>query len=158
MSRLFERFILEYYIKEFPEINASAPQIPWALDDGIKTMLPIMQSDITLETKDESKALIIDAKYYSRNTQVRHDTHSIHSANLYQIFSYVKNMAANSNNNYRDVSGLLLYARTEDTVQPDASFQMSGNSISVKTLDLNCDFREISTQLNDIGNFLLEKG
>ena len=29
---------------------------------------------------------------------------------------------------------------------------MSGNRISVKTLDLNCDFREIARQLNAIAD------
>ena len=29
---------------------------------------------------------------------------------------------------------------------------MSGNKISVKTLDLNCDFSEIAAQLNTIAN------
>ena len=37
MNRLYEKFILEYYIKEHPEIKASASQIPWALDDGVGT-------------------------------------------------------------------------------------------------------------------------
>lgn len=35
MSRLYEKFILEYYRKEHPEISANASQIPWQLDDGI---------------------------------------------------------------------------------------------------------------------------
>ena len=29
-------------------------------------------------------------------------------------------------------------------------YRMSGNKISVRTLDLNCDFSEIATQLNKI--------
>ena len=35
---------------------------------------------------------------------------------------------------------MLLYAATDETIQPDSSYQMSGNKISVKTLDLNRDF------------------
>ena len=63
MCRLYEKFILEYYNKTFPELTVKASQIPWALDDGQGTMLPVMQSDITL-SKDKN-VLIIDAKYYS---------------------------------------------------------------------------------------------
>ncbi len=48
------------------------------------------------------------------------------------------------------VSGMLLYARTDEAVQPDNSYQMSGNKISVKTLDLNLEFDEIRKQLNKI--------
>ena len=40
MCRLYEKFILEYYRKEHPEIIANASQIPWQLDDGIGSMLP----------------------------------------------------------------------------------------------------------------------
>ena len=41
MCRLYEKFILEYYRKEHPEIIANASQIPWQLDDGIGSMLPV---------------------------------------------------------------------------------------------------------------------
>ena len=45
---------------------------------------------------------------------------------------------------------MLLYAATDEANQPDNSYQMSGNKISVKTLDLNRNYLEIATQLNDI--------
>lgn len=146
MSRLYEKFILEYYRKEHPEIHASASQIPWALDDRINFMLPTMQSDIMLSSNETT--LIIDAKYYSRTTQVQYDVHTLHSGNLYQIFTYVKNKAESGG----DVSGMLLYAKTDETILPDAVYQMSGNKISVRTLDLDCSFSEIAKQLDDIVN------
>jgi len=148
MCRLYEKFILEYYSKKFPELNVSASQIPWALDDGIGTMLPIMQSDITLSRGNE--VLIIDAKYYSHTTQVQYDVHTLHSGNLYQIFTYVKNKDTQFGNKPHTVSGMLLYARSDETIQPDNEYQMSGNKISVRTLDLNCEFPVIAAQLNKI--------
>lgn len=45
---------------------------------------------------------------------------------------------------------MLLYARTDENIQPDNVYMMSGNKISVKTLNLNCDFLEIAAQLDDI--------
>lgn len=42
MSRLYEKFILEYYAKECPQVKATASQIPWALDDGVGTLLPVI--------------------------------------------------------------------------------------------------------------------
>ena len=92
MCRLYEKFILEYYRKEHPEIIANASQIPWQLDDGIGSMLPVMQTDIMLSYQE--KILIIDAKYYGNTTQTRFGTHTLHSGNLYQIFTYVKNKEA----------------------------------------------------------------
>jgi 5-methylcytosine-specific restriction enzyme subunit McrC len=72
-----------------------------ALDDGIGTMLPVMQSDIHLQ---------------------RGNT----------------------------VSGMLLYAKTEEEIQPDNVYQMHGSQISVKTLDLNLPFVEIAAQMDRI--------
>jgi len=48
------------------------------------------------------------------------------------------------------VSGLLLYARTDETIQPNNSYMMSGNKISVRTLDLSCQFSEIVSQSDSI--------
>lgn len=33
MNRLYEKFILEYYAKECPQVTATASQIQWALGD-----------------------------------------------------------------------------------------------------------------------------
>ncbi len=149
MSRLYEKFILEYYRKKFPELTPSASQIRWVLDDGFDEMLPDMQSDIMLTERNLNRVLIIDAKYYAHNTQTQYDTRSVHSNNLYQIFTYVKNKAMDLGNAY-EVSGLLLYARTDESVQPKVLYRMSGNTIGVKTLDLNCEFSEIAGQLDAI--------
>lgn len=148
MCRLYEKFILEYYRKEYPEITANASQIPWQLDDGIGTMLPVMQTDIMLSY--EEKVLIIDAKYYAHTMQSRFDTHTLHSSNLYQLFTYVKNKEVELATQPHEVSGMLLYAKTDETVLPNNSYMMSGNKISVKTLDLDCDFSHIAYQLNRI--------
>lgn len=144
--RLYEKFILEYYKKHYPQTKPRAAQIGWALDDGISTMLPTMQSDIMLTHGD--KTLIIDAKHREQTTQMRYNAHTIHSDNLYQIFTYVKNKAAAGG----EVSGMLLYARTDQEIQPDHTYMMSGNRISVKTLDLNREFSEIARQLNAIAD------
>lgn len=148
MCRLYEKFILEYYRKEYPEITANASQIPWQLDGGIGTMLPVMQTDIMLTY--EEKVLIIDAKYYAHTTQSRFDTHTLHSSNLYQLFTYVKNKEVELATQPHEVSGMLLYARTDETVLPNNSYMMSGNKISVKTLDLDCDISKIAYQLNKV--------
>lgn len=150
MCRLYEKFILEYYSQEYPMLTVKASQIPWALDDGIGTMLPVMQSDIMLSKG--STVLIIDAKYYAHTMQTQYDVQTLHSNNMYQIFTYVKNKSVEFGEREHTVSGMLLYARTEETIQPDNVYQMSGNQISVKTLDLNCKFSEIKTQLNRIAD------
>lgn len=75
------------------------------------------------------------------------------SNNLYQIFTYVKNKAATGCR----ASGLILYAKTDEKVQPDQSYLLSGNRVDVGTLDLNCDFSEIKAQLNEIADRFMEE-
>lgn len=152
MSRLFEKFILEYYAQEFGEriqgFSSRAAQIPWQLDNGYDVLLPVMQTDITLTYGHQ--VLIIDAKYYGRTLQKNFDVKTIHSGNLYQIFTYVKNKAAQLSGTGYKVSGMILYAKTDEELVLNHVYQMSGNQISVKTLDLNQEFSEIEKQLKKI--------
>ena len=154
MSTLYEKFLLNYYKKEHPEIKTHAPQIDWQIDEGWDVMLPKMKTDVTLEYED--KILIIDAKFYSHNTLENFGKNIHRTGNLYQIFTYVKNKEVELEGKDIEVSGMLLYAMTNESIQPDSDYVMSGSKISVKTLDLNQDFKVIKNQLNDIINVYLD--
>ena len=106
-----------------------------------------MKTDVTIEY--HGKTTIIDAKFYSRMLQYNSmfQTSTIHSNNIYQIFSYVKNKDKKGEGN---VSGIILYAKTIDEQPIDQTYRMSGNTISVKTLDLNQDFSKIRETLDKI--------
>ena len=147
MHRLYEKFILEYYKKEHPNLKANASYIYWQLDDNMSTGLPLMKTDITLTHKEN--ILIIDAKYYKNSLQTNYNKKAIHYGNLYQIFTYVKNKTVEVGTNY-NVSGMLLYAKTDSLDYPDYTYCMSGNKISAKVLDLNVDFNLICRQLDNI--------
>jgi len=71
----------------------------------------------------------------------------LHSANLYQIYTYVKNEDKHHTGN---VSGMLLYAKTDEEISPWLSIPIGGNQISVRTLDLNRAFSEIADSLDRI--------
>ena len=148
MCKLYEKFILEFYRVHYPELRANADQIEWDIkkdNDSIISFLPTMRSDITLHKGD--KTFIIDAKYYGHMMQKQFEKYSIHSGNLYQIFTYVKNK---DTKNEGKVSGMLLYAKTQEEVAPDMDAVFSGNRIMVKTLDLNQPFDNIKEQLSTI--------
>ena len=154
MSELYENFILNYYAHEFKkELKSNASQIDWVLDDNYREMLPKMQTDIMLTCGN--KILIIDAKYYLNSTSSNNwfdkdkEVNKIYSNHLYQIFSYVKNKSF-ENENYK-VSGMLLYAKTnKNNTDINETYKMSGNKISVRSLDLTCNFKDIEKQLNEI--------
>ncbi len=104
-----------------------------------------MQTDIFLRLKE--RVLILDAKYYGRTLLQQFDIYTLHSGNMYQIFTYVRTQDKDNTGN---VSGILLYAKTDESVTPDCMFQIGGNQIGAKTLDLNMDFKVIAAQLNKI--------
>lgn len=148
MCRLYEKFILEYYRRHFPELNVNASQIPWSVDGEGSSLLPVLQTDIHLQR--DNTVLIIDAKYYSHMTQVRYNKHTLHSGNVFQMFTYVKNRHYDFGDAPHTVSGMILYAKTGEQIQPDTEIDLHGNHFSVKTLDLNLPFSEIAAQMNAI--------
>ena len=120
-----------------PELRANPDQVQWNLDDDNDTWLPNMITDITLKSKD-GRVLILDAKF---------DVQTYRNANLYQIYTYVKNWDKDQIGN---VAGMLLYAKTSEEFQPANQFSMGGNKITVGSLDLNLPFNEIAGQLEKI--------
>ena len=148
MCHHYEKFILSYYQKEHPELEASSAQIPWSLDDGVDTHLPVMQSDVML--RQGGRTLNIDAKYYAQTMQENFNVRTIHSGNLYQIFTYVKNAQETMAPGFPAVAGMLLYAKTDEDVVPADENRMNGNHIEVRTLDLSGDFSSTRRQLDGI--------
>lgn len=152
MHRLYEKFVLFYYQQHHADYVPKAAYVEWDLwGDFDRTYLPAMKTDITLT--NGGRRLIIDTKYYSRTMQVdsRYYSMTFHSGNLYQIYAYVKNSDKESTGN---VAGVLLYAKTGEAITPDSDFNMGGNPISIKTLDLNRDWSEITEQLERLCRWL----
>jgi len=152
MHALYERFILEYFKKEYPEFKASRDKVAWNLDDASNSMidlLPEMQTDITLRYKE--KTLIIDAKYYSQILKKSQygENGKILSGNIYQIYAYVKNMDRDHTGN---VEGMLLYAGTDEPVKEMRGVSMDGNTFHVRILDLSGEWADIKNTLDEIAN------
>jgi 5-methylcytosine-specific restriction enzyme subunit McrC len=147
MSSLYERFVLEYFRFHHPNLKARAAQVKWNIDDNAIKFLPVMQTDILLEK--DGRTMIIDTKYYEQSMISKHnfDSTKYRSNNLYQIYAYVKN---HDRKHTGDVSGMLLYAKTKESITPNSTYSMDGNTISVKTLDLDTPFSLLSEQLDRI--------
>lgn len=150
MARLYEKFILEYYKEHHTYLSdVNAAQIKWDIIEDTNAslirFLPVIQTDIMLRLGDV--ILIIDAKYYGKVLQKQFDRYTLHSGNMYQIYSYVKNQDKKLTGNTK---GLLLYAKTDEDIVPDGKAYIGGNLIGVKTLDLNVPFHIIAEQLDKI--------
>lgn len=155
MCKLYEKFVLEFYRRHYPELNAQASQVEWNVNKSVpsSSMLPIMQTDIMLQYKE--RTLIIDTKYYTHSLQTQFNKSSIHSGNMYQIFAYVMNY---DKCHTGKVDGMLLYAKTDEEITPDGEQRFAdGNTIYFRTLDLNLDFENIKKQLSQIATLLTEE-
>ena len=148
MDRLFEKFVLEYFKVHHKGVSANTEHVEWDIDLDKSPMidfLPAMKTDITL--RKDNHVLIIDTKYYGSTLQYNFNKATIHSNNLYQMFSYVKNEDIG---NTGDVEGVLLYAKTQEEISPDLDAVFGKNRIRVKTLDLTKEFMDIAKQLDCI--------
>jgi 5-methylcytosine-specific restriction enzyme subunit McrC len=149
MSSLYEHFLVQYFKLHYSKFNARSAYIDWDMTD-IPIGMPGMKSDVFLTYGE--KILIIDAKFYSSTMSENHGKKIYHSNNLYQIYTYVKNEDKLRSGK---VSGMLLYAKTDEDITPDSDNLIGGNMISVKTLDLSQNFEGIRSQLDRIAELLM---
>ena len=156
LHTIYEKFILEYYAKEWPRLHASSSRIKWGLEDGdTPGLLPSMLSDIMLN--DGHTWFIIDAKFYTKNVQNNQGRSTLISANLYQILSYVQNKKFDLAKTGKpfNVVGMLLYARTQGSIQPDGfDKKILGNRMLTKTLDIDQEPLDIAAQLDAIAEMV----
>jgi len=152
MERLFEKFVLEYYKKHHPETTPrGGEQIRWKTKT-VSSILPILKTDIILTIG--TRTLIIDTKYYSKSMNDYYETKKLHSEHAKQIALYVTNYDVEHTGT---IDGMLLYAKTQEDVVPnDKDTLIDGNVLYYKTLDLNQNFENISLQLDNIVNSILE--
>ncbi|MBO4560539.1 MAG: 5-methylcytosine-specific restriction endonuclease system specificity protein McrC [Bacteroidaceae bacterium] len=146
MCRLFEKFVLAYYKKHYPELNPCAKQIDWDIveDETDLSILPIMQTDIHLTIND--RTLIIDTKYYTSVMQEQYGKETLRNSHLYQIHTYINEFDKEHKHN---VDGMLLYAKTQKGSIDDAQIKhRDGFTVFIRTLDLNMDFEAIRHRLN----------
>lgn len=150
MANLYEKFIKAFYEREFKDLDTSSSEMDWNYDKidyyGNLKNLPSMRTDIVLKDKNKDKTLIIDAKFYSTILNSYYDSETFNSNNLYQMYAYVNRENKVSNN----VTGLLLYAKTEDESIGWNRFKIDGNNYIITELDLSKDFSTIEKKLKDI--------
>ncbi|PLS31225.1 5-methylcytosine-specific restriction protein C [Bifidobacterium margollesii] len=154
LHQLYEKFLFEYYAQEWRDaVKVTHHRIPWMIDEdgsSCAECLPVMQPDVVLD--DGHDVLIIDAKYYTHAMRRHFDGYKLHSANLYQMFTYVKNKSVQLSGEgpERMVSGMLMYAKTDEERQPRGEFLMNGNLIAVTAVDLSRDFSDIAHCLDEV--------
>jgi len=145
MAKLFEDFILNFFKIERRDLEVRKERIYWAATsegDPNLEYLPTMETDISI--RDDRRTLIIDAKYYKDTLQRYYDSETIHSANLYQLFAYLKNLEPRGGIDAQ-AEGMLVYPVVNRELR--LQYKMHGHTIRICTIDLGRDWRDIRSEL-----------
>ena len=150
MARLFENFVFNFYRIHRPDLIIKKERIYWqasSSSDPELRYLPSMETDISVRNKLENRTLIIDTKFYQKTFQKYYDSETIHSANLYQIYSYLKSLEPNGGAD-AEADGMLLYPVIERSVRQ--TYELPGHKVHICTLNLAADWKDIRDELNSI--------
>jgi 5-methylcytosine-specific restriction enzyme subunit McrC len=143
MARLFQSFLFNFIARECPQWSVRSENIKWQAasetDPGL-ALLPKMQTDISARRPGEYR--IIDAKFYRQTLGKFFDTEKVHSANLYQMTSYLMNAPAVSG---VEAEGMLIYPRVDRDLRE--RYDILGRKISVCTVNLDAPWWAIDQEI-----------
>ena len=145
MAYIFENFVRNFYKRNLCGYSVVREDISWNVDEDIFKLLPKMQTDITVKNKE--KVIIMDTKYYRKTLSQNMNSNKIHSNNLYQIFSYIKNAEAKGGM-YLNSTGILLYPRVDNDLS--LRYNIQNHQLKICTVNLNEDWQSIHERLLEI--------
>lgn len=145
MPLVFQAFVRNFLAIEQQKFQVGAKQLNWdALpeDDQAAALLPRMNTDIVLTSLE--RQIIIDTKYYASALSEHQSKRLLHSENLYQLFSYLKNAEA-IGHAFRYAEGILLYPATGDRLR--ASYQIQGHRVTAASVNLDKPWQQVRNEL-----------
>lgn len=92
----------------------------------------------------------MDTKYYKDALKEYHGKKRISSDNLYQMYAYMKNLAANDSS-YENCDGILLYPTVDESFK-GAMWELDGHKLYAKMINLNQDWDKIHYDLLNVIN------
>ena len=145
MAKVFEEFVRNFYRAEQTEFAVIPLTIRWDAVELSTTgvaRLPAMIADVYL--KGPQRRLIIDTKYYAKCLQQSlYGSESFQSGNLYQLFAYLKNAAADAA--FAGCEGMLLYPEVSKSMRE--RYDVQGHCMTVATINLAQPWQQISDDL-----------
>lgn len=150
MASLFESFIRNFYVKEQNRFRVKREDILWDarhIGGTGQNYLPKMQTDISLESQD--RKIIIETKYYTSALSSRFENEKINSSNLYQIYSYLRNLESKEDHPQNPhCEGILLYPTVDYSL--NEHYIIGTHHITIRTIDLSQDWKMIHKELLNI--------
>ena len=146
---LFENFVRNFYRHELPAVWKVKPLvIQWQItapNADALALVPRMETDVCL--RGPGRAIILDTKFYAQALKAGdHGKPRLPSANLYQLFTYLRQQSCEPG--WEQAEGVLLYPRT--TRDFAVEFTTHGHRIRALSLDLAQPWQNIHTALMQI--------
>jgi 5-methylcytosine-specific restriction enzyme subunit McrC len=141
MSQVFEDFVFNFFRLEQARYTPKRERIEWNVDPGVgrtHDLLPGMYTDVSLRSPD--RTIIVDTKYYRAPLSRQLGSEKLRSENLYQIFSYLKNLEGRGGSDAQ-AEGILLYPAVDREF--DVNLDTHGHRIRACTINLNRGWQKI---------------
>lgn len=148
MSAVFEEFVRNFYDLKQREFRVSRTHPKWvatAEKSEDLRFLPTMTTDVTLTSGH--RTIIIDAKYYRDALQTNFGSRTVHSGNLYQLLTYLRNSRRETPES-GSTDGILVYPVGEESV--DLSYTIDGYPVRIFTLNLGQSLEQIERDLLEL--------
>ena len=147
MRTVFENFVRNFYLREQTVFKVHRDKTPWQKttgDDQSLVALPQMKTDVSLTSTSLNRKIIIETKFSPQVFKKHYEKLSLRSEHLYQLFSYIMNIAAKGGIN-KNLEAILLYPTAQSEV--DLLYEMHGHSVRIFTLNLNQSWEQIHQDL-----------
>ena len=147
--RVYERFVANFMKMHYDYWRVDTQRrLYWnetCRDSASEVGLPVMQPDIVLGHKHSGRRIVIDTKWYSSAVTHHHGRETVHSSNLYQMWSYLSSQDG-MYPEHRTATGILLYAQTA-VGKRTLRTCIDEHPFRVHTLDLSQDWQDIEDEL-----------
>ena len=147
--RVYERFVANFMKMHCVDWDvATQRRLNWnetCRDGASEVGLPGMQPDIVLGHKDSGQRVVIDTKWYSSPVTHHHGRETVHSTNLFQMWSYLSSQDG-MYPEHCTATGILLYAQTAAGKRTLRTC-IDEHPFRVHTLDLSQDWQDIEDEL-----------
>lgn len=143
MPYLFQNFVKGFYKREQKQFQVGSIQLKWNALGSAESLavLPVMNTDVSLWSAE--RCIILDCKFYSEAMKEWHGGAKIHAANLYQLYSYLRN--AECRPGWEQSEGFLLYPAVSASF--NHQFEIEGHAIRVASVDLDKPWMAIHARL-----------
>lgn len=138
MRKVFERAVFQHYRLTLDpttwEVDGQGIYA-WTGPSSMSSFLPVLKPDVVLRRRDGTRTIIVETKFTKHLAQPHYAGGStapkLHSAHLYQLFSYAKSQSWTGS-----VTGVLVYPRSDDLGADDIAFEVAGVAMRAVTIEL----------------------